>query len=293
MEENQYLDLIKTVINVGNTRSDRTNIGTLSIFGGQHRWSLINHTLPLLTTKRVFWRGVVEELLWFISGNTNNNKLVQRGVHIWDGNSTRDFLDSRGIDREEGDLGPIYSHQWRHYGAPYVNCHTNYNGQGIDQLAECIRLIKEDPFSRRIILNSWNPAQLGEMSLPPCHVMCQFYVTAASDPLTKSTLSCLMYQRSCDIGLGMPFNIASYSLLTHMIAHVCGLLPGEFIHTFGDAHIYSTHVTALQEQITRQPRAFPTLRIVREVTNINDFVFDDFELVGYNPHKSIKMEMCV
>jgi thymidylate synthase len=287
LEENQYLQLVTDIINTGHKQIDRTNVGTLAKVGAQHRWSLGGNVLPLLTTKRVAWQSVVRELLWFISGDTNNATLQKQNVHIWDGNSTREFLDSRGLTgRAEGDLGPIYSHQWRHYGAPYETCDTNYEGKGIDQLAECIRLIKEEPSSRRIILNAWNPTQQNEMALPPCHVLCQFHVM-------DGKLSCSMYQRSCDIGLGVPFNIASYSLLTHMIAHICDLQPGEFIHSMGDVHVYTNHIDALKKQIVRTPRPFPTLNILRKITNINDFTIDDFELIGYNPHPTIKMTMAV
>jgi thymidylate synthase len=284
-EETQYLELVKSIIETGHKRPDRTGVGTLSKFGGQHRWSLSDGKIPLFTTKRVFWLGVIEELLWFISGNTNSKVLSKKGVHIWNGNGTREFLDGRGLHhRDEGDLGPIYSHQWRHYGAAYKTSTTDYTGQGIDQLSECIRLIREEPTSRRIILNSWNPSQLHEMALPPCHVMCQFYVA-------DGKLSCMMYQRSCDMGLGVPFNVASYSLLTHMIAHITSLQPGEFIHSFGDAHVYTSHVDGLNEQLKRVPRPFPTLKINRVITSIDDFTTDDFELIGYNPQGVIKMPM--
>merc|ERR1711874_459623 len=230
----------------------------------------LRKSFPVLTTKRVFWRGVFEELLWFVRGDTNAKHLSEKGVKIWDGNGSKEFLDKRGLGhREEGDLGPVYGFQWRHFGAKYVDMHTDYTGQGVDQLAECIRKIKEDPTDRRILLTAWNPADLSEMALPPCHMFCQFYVA-------NGELSCQMYQRSCDMGLGVPFNVASYSLLTCMIAHVTNLKPGDFIHTLGDAHVYNNHITALEKQLKRSPRPFPTLEIRRQVTDMEDFITSDF-----------------
>jgi len=287
-EEMQYLDMCRDIIENGVSRGDRTGTGTLSKFGTQMKFSLRNGTLPLLTTKRTFWRGVAEELLWFIQGNTNANDLAAKDIHIWDGNGSREFLDSRGLQYEEGDLGPVYGFQWRHFGAEYKDMHTDYSGKGIDQLASCIEKIKNNPEDRRIIMSAWNPADLDIMALPPCHMFCQFYVDTKSNEL-----SCLMYQRSADMGLGVPFNIASYALLTHMIAQVTGRKPGDFVHTIGDAHVYLNHVDALKEQLERTPRPFPKLKINPEKRNIDDFVFGDFEVVGYNPYKSIKMKMAV
>mmetsp|Transcript_26812 Transcript_26812/g.39676 ORF Transcript_26812/g.39676 Transcript_26812/m.39676 type:complete len:486 (+) Transcript_26812:105-1562(+) len=286
-EEMQYLKLCHDIIDHGSQRGDRTGTGTLSIFGTQLRFSLRDGTLPLLTTKKTFWRGVAEELLWFISGNTNANELAAKNIHIWDGNGSREFLDSRGLqDREVGDLGPVYGFQWRHFGAKYVNMHTDYTGKGVDQLAECIEKIKKNPIDRRIVMSAWNPADLDEMALPPCHMFCQFYVA-------NGELSCQMYQRSADMGLGVPFNIASYALLTHLVAQVCGLKPGDFVHTIGDAHVYLNHVDALKEQLKRKPRAFPKLKINPEKKDIDSFCFEDFEVIGYKPHKPIKMKMAV
>lgn len=216
-EEYQYLNHIKNIIQKGVKREDRTGVGTFSIFGAQMRYTLRDNIFPLLTTKRVFWRGVVEELLWFIRGSTNAFELSQKNVHIWDANSTREFLDSVGLkDREEGDLGPIYGFQWRHFGAEYKDIHTDYKNKGIDQLAHIINTIKTKPTDRRIIMCAWNPVDIPEMALPPCHCLVQFYVA-------NDELSCQLYQRSADMGLGVPFNIASYALLTYMIAHVTGL----------------------------------------------------------------------
>ena len=286
-EENQYLSLVREIIESGQEKSDRTGVGTLSVFGRQLRFSLRDDIFPLLTTKRVFFRGVMEELLWFIRGSTNSKELADCGVHIWDGNGSREFLDRCGFyGREEGDLGPVYGFQWRHSGAHYIDMHTDYTGQGVDQLQEVIDKIKSSPNDRRLILCAWNPKDIEEMALPPCHALVQFYVSG-------SELSCMMYQRSADMGLGVPFNIASYALLTCMVAHVTGLRPGEFIHTLGDAHVYRNHVTQLKEQLTRTPRPFPTLTISRKITNIDDFCASDFELKGYNPHGRIQMQMAV
>lgn len=224
-----------------------------------------------------------------LQGNTNANDLAAKDIHIWDGNGSREFLDSRGLNhREEGDLGPVYGFQWRYFGAKYVDMHTDYKGQGVDQLAECIEKIKHNPEDRRIIMSAWNPADLEYMALPPCHMFCQFYVDTK-----KNELSCQMYQRSADMGLGVPFNIASYALLTHMIAQVTGRKPGDFVHTIGDAHVYLNHVDALKEQLERSPRAFPKLKINPEKKDIDTFEFSDFEVVGYKPHKTIKMKMAV
>jgi len=285
-EEYQYLKAIRDIIDNGVHCDDRTGVGTRSLFGMQMRFHL-QHSFPLLTTKRVFWRGVMEELLWFVRGDTNAKHLSDRGIKIWDGNGSREFLDKRGLtDREEMDLGPVYGFQWRHFGAKYVDMHTDYTGQGVDQLAECIRKIKEDPTDRRILLSAWNPADLHLMALPPCHMFCQFYVA-------NGELSCLMYQRSCDMGLGVPFNIASYSLLTCMMAQVCGLKPGELVHTLGNAHVYQNHVEPLMTQLERTPRPFPILKINPDVTDIDGFKPSDFEIIGYDPHKKIAMEMAV
>jgi len=285
-EECQYLDEIREIIEKGVSMDDRTGVGTRSMFGKMMRFSL-RKSFPLLTTKRVFWRGVVEELLWFVKGDTNAKHLSEKGIKIWDANGSREFLDKRGLlHREEGDLGPVYGFQWRHFGAKYVDMHTDYAGQGVDQLAECIRKIKEDPADRRILLSAWNPADLSQMALPPCHMFCQFYVA-------NGELSCLMYQRSCDMGLGVPFNIASYALLTVMVAQVCGLRPGELVHTLGNAHVYLNHIEPLKVQLGRTPRPFPVLKVKPDVSNIDDFKASDFELIGYSPHGKIHMDMAV
>lgn len=261
-------------------------VGTISIFGAQMRFSLRNQ-FPLLTTKRVFWRGVAEELLWFIQGSTDAKVLQAKNIKIWDGNSTREFLDAHGFhEHEVGDLGPVYGFQWRHFGAEYKSCNDDYTKQGIDQLKDVIQRIKSNPNDRRIIMTAWNPIDIPKMALPPCHCLVQFYVA-------DGELSCQLYQRSADMGLGVPFNIASYALLTYMIAHVTNLKPGDFVHTFGDAHVYLNHVEPLKEQLQRTPRPFPQLRFKRQVTDIDDFRFEDFEIVGYDPYPTIKMDMAV
>ncbi|KAJ1863773.1 Thymidylate synthase [Coemansia sp. RSA 2703] len=291
-EERQYLELIRQILDTGESRGDRTGTGTLALFAPpQLRFNLAD-TFPLLTTKRVFWRGVVEELLWFIRGQTDATLLSEKNVHIWDGNGSRAFLDSRGlVDRREGDLGPVYGFQWRHFGAQYESADTDYAGKGVDQLQDVIRKIRENPTDRRIIMSAWNPADMDKMALPPCHMFAQFYVSNPGTP--DAALSCQMYQRSCDVGLGVPFNIASYALLTCLIAQVTGLKPGYFIHCMGDTHIYANHVDALRVQIEREPRPFPKLHIKRVPDRIEDFTIEDLELVGYNPHGKIHMDMAV
>ncbi|CAB1110671.1 unnamed protein product [Ectocarpus sp. CCAP 1310/34] len=286
-EEMQYLNLVEDILDNGFRRGDRTGTGTLSKFGVQMRFSLREERFPLLTTKRVFWRGVAEELLWFVAGCTNANVLKERGIHIWDGNGSREFLDGLGLtEREEGDLGPVYGFQWRHFGAEYTDMHADYTGKGVDQLAECITKIKTNPEDRRIVLSAWNPSDLGKMALPPCHMFCQFYVA-------EGELSCQMYQRSADMGLGVPFNIASYALLTRLVAQACGLKAGDFVHTIGDAHVYVNHVGALREQLKRKPRPFPTLSINTDETDIDSFEYKHLEVKGYSPYKTIKMKMAV
>ncbi|KAI4295498.1 hypothetical protein L6164_035540 [Bauhinia variegata] len=285
-EEYLYLRLVQEIISEGTSKDDRTGTGTLSKFGCQMRFNL-RKNFPLLTTKKVFWRGVVEELLWFISGSTNAKVLQEKGIHIWDGNASREYLDSIGLtDREEGDLGPVYGFQWRHFGARYTDMHADYSGEGYDQLLDVINKIKNNPDDRRIILSAWNPADLKLMALPPCHMFVQFYVA-------NRELSCQMYQRSADMGLGVPFNIASYALLTCMIAHVCELVPGDFIHVIGDAHVYRTHVRPLQEQLENLPRPFPILKINPKKKDIDSFVAADFKLIGYDPCQKIEMKMAV
>lgn len=285
--EYEYFRLLEKILNEGKFKPDRTGTGTISLFGAQMRFDLRNNTMPLLTTKKVFWRGVVEELLWFIKGSTDSNLLREKGIHIWDANGSKEFLEKSGLGhREEGDLGPVYGFQWRHFGAKYKDKHADYSGKGIDQLNDIIDRIRKDPYDRRLILTAWNPSDIPIMALPPCHCLAQFYVN-------DGELSCQLYQRSADAGLGVPFNIASYALLTHMIAHLTSLKPGDFVHTFGDAHIYKDHVEPLKEQLARIPTEFPKINFKREVKDIDDFKYEDFELIGYNPQSSISMKMSV
>lgn len=327
-EEDQYLDLIRDILKNGEHRPDRTGTGTLSLFAPpQLRFSLSKPdpssptaervpVLPLLTTKRVFLRAVTTELLWFVSGCTTSKPLSEAGIHIWDGNGSRQFLDNLGFTgREEGDLGPVYGFQWRHFGAEYQDCHADYNGKGVDQIKEVVRKLKNSPYDRRIILSAWNVADLSKMALPPCHMFAQFYVSfpdaargeAALEQVhgsphngrglkSKGHLSCVLYQRSCDMGLGVPFNIASYALLTHMLAHACDLVPGELIHTMGDAHVYLDHIDALKEQLLREPRVFPTLNIKRDDQGsgeMDGWTLEELEVLGYKPHGGLKMKMSV
>jgi len=287
-EEYQYLELVNDIIRTSTIRLDRTGVGTRSKFGASMRFSLRDGSFPLFTTKRVFWRGIVEELLWFISGSTNARDLHDKGVHIWDANASRDFLDKRGLtDREEWDLGPVYGFQWRHFGAKYTGMHTDSSTiGGIDQLLGCIEQLKTNPNDRRIIMTAWNPVDLPLAALPPCHVLTQFLVS-------NGELTCIMYQRSADMGLGVPYNVASYALLTCMIAQVCDLKPGEFVHMLGDAHVYLNHIQPLTEQIARTPRPFPKVKLTTEIKDITAFKLKDIELVGYDPHPAVKMEMAV
>ncbi|KAF8818014.1 bifunctional dihydrofolate reductase-thymidylate synthase, partial [Cardiosporidium cionae] len=299
-EELQYLDCVAEIIQKANKQEDRTGVGTMSLFGKQMRFSL-RESFPLLTTKRVFWKGVVEELLWFIKGSTNAKILSEKGVKIWEKNGSRDYLDSIGLThREAGDLafssslehsfscfiGPIYGFQWRHFGADYVDMNTDYTDKGIDQLQDCIHRLKTNPNDRRIILTAWNPSALIHMALPPCHVLCQFYVA-------NGELSCLMFQRSCDMGLGVPFNIASYSLLTCMLAQVCDLKRGDFVYCLGNAHVYLNHIEPLKVQLRRFPRPFPCLKIQPDIKDIDKFQPEHFKLDCYYPYNRIEMDMAV
>jgi len=296
-EEHQYLDLIAQILSTGETRSDRTGTGTISLFAPPSlRFSLQNHTFPLLTTKRVFHRAVTTELLWFISGTTSSLPLSAAGIHIWDGNGSRENLDALGFSaRKAGDLGPVYGFQWRHFGAEYVDADTDYTGQGVDQLKEVVDKIMRSPYDRRIILSAWNPKDLAQMVLPPCHMFAQFYVGFPAEG--RKTLSCCLYQRSCDMGLGVPFNIASYALLTHILAHATGCEPGEFVHCMGDAHVYRDHVEALKVQLGRTPRSWPTVRFKTPggggIEEVDAMKVEDIIVEGYQPCGPIKMQMSV
>jgi thymidylate synthase len=262
----QYHDLMQHVLDHGTQKSDRTGTGTRSVFGYQMRFDL-SEGFPCVTTKKLHLRSIIHELLWFLSGDTNVAYLQDNGVKIWD-----DWAD------DKGDLGPVYGYQWRHYPKP--------GGGEVDQVRQVVHSLKADPDSRRHIVCAWNPGMVEEMALPPCHAFFQFYVA-------HGKLSCQLYQRSADVFLGVPFNIASYALLTLMIARVTGLKPGDFIHTFGDAHLYENHLDQAREQLSRECRALPTMRINPAVTDLFDFKYEDFELVGYNPHPHIKAPIAV
>ena len=286
-DEHQYLNLIQDILISGKEQEGRNGV-TKAIFGTAMHFSLNDVVIPFMTTKRLAWKTCLKELLWFIKGDTDNKHLKDQNVHIWDANGSRDFLDSRGlINRKEDDLGPIYGFQWRHFNADYKTCHTNYNDKGIDQLSIIIDALKDpkERFSRRLILTAWNPCQLDDMALPPCHVLAQFSV------IEDNKLSCSLYQRSGDVGLGVPFNIASYSLLTHILAKHCGLEAYEFYYYIGNTHIYDDHYQPLIEQIKRTPYTFPKLTILKKYNSIDDYNVDDFIVQQYQHHPYIKMNM--
>lgn len=262
----QYHDLMHHVLHTGNQKTDRTGTGTISVFGYQMRFAL-NEGFPLVTTKKLHIKSIIHELLWFISGSTNIKYLNENGVRIWD-----EWADVNG------NLGPVYGKQWRSWATP--------EGSTIDQLTDLIEMIKKTPDSRRLLISAWNVSDINKMALPPCHTMFQFYVA-------NGKLSCQLYQRSADIFLGVPFNIASYALFTLMIAQVCKLQPGEFIHTFGDAHLYNNHIEQAKLQLTRNLKPLPRILLNESVTSIFDFKFDDFTLIDYNPHPHIKAEVAV
>ena len=289
-EENQYLELIQTILKRGSDETTR-NGETRSIFGYFMRFSLSDGKLPLITTKYTAWKSCFKELMWFISGCTDNQKLIDQNVHIWDANGSREFLDSRGLEHlAENDLGPVYGHQWRHFNAPYETCHTNYLGKGIDQLANIITALKdpEQRSSRRLVMSAWNPCQLDKMALPPCHILAQFNVRDGK------YLSCSLYQRSGDVGLGVPFNIASYSFLTHILAKHCDLLAEEFVYCLGNAHIYKDHIEPLKEQMNREPYEFPKIHIRSIKDHVEDYTIDDLEWdTPYLHHPTIKMKIVV
>jgi len=262
----QYHDLMSHVLDSGTKKTDRTGTGTISVFGYQMRFNLVEG-FPLLTTKKVHTKSIIHELLWFLKGDTNIKYLKDNGVSIWD-----EWAD------EQGNLGPVYGYQWRNWPTP--------SGGHIDQITQVIEMIKKTPDSRRLIVSAWNVADINNMKLPPCHAFFQFYIA-------EGKLSCQLYQRSADIFLGVPFNIASYALLTLMMAQVCNLKPGEFIHTLGDAHIYSNHIEQAKLQLSRDFRPLPTMKINSEIKNIFDFKFEDFELQNYDPHPHIKATVAI
>lgn len=259
----QYLDMLRYVLENGVDKMDRTGVGTRSVFGQQMRFDL-SRVFPLMTTKKMHLKSIIHELLWFIKGDTNVKYLQDNGVRIWN-----EWAD------ENGDLGPIYGSQWR-----------DWNGEGIDQLAQVVDKLKNNPNDRRMIVSAWNVSKISEMRLPPCHMMFQFYVA-------NGKLSCMLYQRSCDMFLGVPFNIASYALLTMMLAQVCNLEPGEFVHTLGDTHIYHNHFEQVKEQLRREPLPLPTMRLNPQVKDINDFKYEDFTLENYECYGAIKAQVAV
>lgn len=271
----QYLDMLDYILSNGYDRADRTGVGTVGVFGYQMRFNL-RDGFPLLTTKKLHLKSIIHELLWFLQGDTNIKYLKENGVKIWD-----EWAD------ENGDLGPVYGHQWRHFGEvsghPAIAC----NHEGVDQIKELIEGLKKNPNGRRHIVTAWNPVDLSRQKLPPCHMMMQFNVRE------NKFLDCQMYQRSADSFLGVPFNIASYALLTMMVAQVVGLQPGDFVHTFGDVHIYKNHIKQVEEQLKRKPKALPTMKINPEVKDIFGFKYEDFTLEGYDPDPSIKAEVAV
>ena len=285
-QEQQYLDLIKNILDNGTWEEGR-NGRTKSIFGNMMRFDLTNGKIPILTTKKTAWKTCLKELLWFIRGETDNKLLQDQGVHIWDGNTTREFLDSRGLNYREGLIGPGYGFQWRNFNAPYDAETGGPAEKGIDQLQQIIDALK-DPAqrtSRRLVMTAWNPCQLNEMALPPCHILCQFNVHDGNK------LSCSLYQRSCDEFIGQPINIASYSFLTHLIAKHCGLEAYEFVYFMGNCHIYENAIDACKLQITREPYPFPTVSIKQVRENISDYIVDDFIIDGYQSHDAIKVAM--
>lgn len=286
-DENQYTMMIEDIINDGIMITGR-NGKAKTVCGGAMHFSLENGVIPILTTKKVAWKTCLKELLWFIKGSTSNDDLRKQNVNIWNGNASREFLDSRGLtELQENDLGPVYGHQWRHFNAKYNSCEDDYKGKGIDQLDEIIKSLKDPTkrFSRRLVMSAWNPCQLDEMALPPCHIMVQFNV------LPPNKLSCSLYQRSCDMGLGVPFNIASYSMLTYILAHHCGLEPYEFCYHLGNCHIYDDHIETLMEQTKRVPYNFPNIKLVNRHDNIEDYATDDIVLTDYKYHPQLKMAM--
>ncbi|MEI6121062.1 MAG: thymidylate synthase [Opitutae bacterium] len=278
-----YLDLLRHVRQTGEVRKDRTGVGTLGIFGAQLRFDLAQG-FPLVTTKKVHTKSIIQELLWFLAGRTDNAWLTERGVTIWNEWATAEQCAKFG--RGEGELGPVYGHQWRNFGAT-KKADGTYNSDGVDQIKLLIEQLKKNPASRRHLITGWNPLEADKVALPPCHTLYQFHVS------TDNRLSCQLYQRSADLFLGVPFNIASYSLLTHMIAQVTGLKPGHFVHTFGDAHIYSNHLEQVDLQCSREPRPLPRLILNPEIKDLFDFKYEDITIEGYDPHPGIKAPVAI
>lgn len=288
--EEQYMEWLRTIMETGEAKPDRTGVGTRSLFGEVNMKFNLQNRFPVITTKKVFYDSCIKELLFFISGKTDTHILEDQGVNYWKGNTTREFLDERGLNWEEGDMGPGYGFLWRHFGAKYDGCDKDYSGQGTDQLRNLIEGIRTNPHSRRHILSAWNPVQLSEMALPPCHCFVQFNVSG-----DRQYLDCTLYQRSGDMFLGVPFNIIMYSMLTCMIAHITQLKPRWFNHSIGDAHIYNNHADQVRRQLKRTPRPFPTLsfRNSARIHEIDDFSFENFVVNGYTSWQHIKADMAV
>lgn len=278
----QYLELLRRILDHGKERKDRTGTGTLGVFGHQMRFNL-SEGFPLVTTKKLHLKSIIHELLWFLRGETHVKPLQEAGVRIWNEWATAEQTARFG--RQEGDLGPVYGHQWRNFGATR-RPDGSYANDGVDQIARLLRDIRESPHSRRLLVTGWNPKEADQVALPPCHTLFQLHVQ-------DGELSCQLYQRSADVFLGVPFNIASYALLTMMIAHVTDLRPGEFVHTFGDAHLYKNHLEQARLQLTREPRGLPTMRLNPEVKDLFAFRYEDFGLDGYDPHPHIAAEVSV
>jgi thymidylate synthase len=297
-DESKYLQLLKDILDNGEERNDRTGTGTMSLFGQQIKFDISN-SVPLLTTKKMGWKTIIEELLWFLRGDTNANHLKEKGVNIWDGNTSRAFLDSRGLtEYPEGDIGAGYGFQWRHFGAEYKTCNEDYNNnennRGFDQIEYILNELKTNPTSRRIYMSAWNPAALDKMALPPCHVSAQFYVNIDKDSGEKH-LSCHMYQRSVDMFLGFPFNIFSYTVLTYILAKKTGMKPKTLIISTGDTHIYKDHLEQVKIQIERKPFMFPTLTIDDSIIDkdFKDITIHDFKIDKYIFYSAIKAPMAV
>lgn len=284
--DDQYSKLVKRVLKNGEMKNSR-NGEVLTTFGESMEFSLKNYKIPILTTKNMAWKTCLKELLWFISGSTDNNILMEQNVKIWEGNADPKFKEENGIFyKDPNDLGPIYGHQWRHFNAPYHGCNNDYTDEGVDQLQNIITTLNnpKGKYSRRLLLSAWNPCQMSQMALPPCHVLFQLNVN------NKDELSCVLYQRSADIALGVPFNIASYSFLVSLLSVHCNLKPGKFIHHIGDAHIYKEHIPHLKKQIKLEPYDAPVL-LIKKKDSIDDYVIDDFKIINYKSHPKIKMNM--
>lgn len=290
--DTEYLNLIRTVLQFGDKKIGR-NGNTISYFGHQMRFDLRDNIMPIITTKKMAWKTCLKELLWFVKGHTDNKILKDQNVRIWNGNATREFLDSRGlITNEEDDLGPIYGFQWNNFNGTY-RAHNDYDNDGVNQLDYIVKALKntsnegENKYSRRLVVSAWNPCQLDQMALPPCHVLFQFYVNSQDE------LSCHLYQRSGDVGLGVPFNIASYAFLTHLIAFHCDLKPGHLVHSIGDCHIYDDHVVVLSKQLSNKIYDSPKLVIKEKKEHLCDYTVDDFIVSDYNYAEVLKMDMRV